>query len=165
MARNAKNKFNKNLNRALQLVGEKYVEEVKKQLVRDGNDATGRLVKSIGYKIVDEGIEIQSTRYGQAVDAGSAPAKAFGKVSYEFRDAIVEWAKAKGIYPKSGPSTEGNMRKMAYAIASKIQRDGRIGTQVFDRVYDKLEKEFGEQLMAAYSKDLTEKLNNIKVKK
>ena len=161
----AKTKFSKNLERALRLVGEKYVAEVRKQLVKDGSDATGRLQKSIGYKIVEDGIAITSTRYGQAVDAGSKPSsQGYGKVSEDFQESILEWAKAKGISPKSGPRTEGNMRKMAYAIGSKIQRDGIIGTQVFDRVFNRLEKEIGDELMEAYSKDITEQLEKVKIK-
>ena len=162
--RNVKNK--KHLAKALILVGEKYVQEVKSQLSKEDNVATGNLIKSVAYKIVEEGVQIETSRYGQTIDAGSSPSsRGFGRVSRDFKESILEWARAKGISPKNGPKTEGNMRKMAYAIASKIQRDGVMGSQIFDRVYNRLEKEFGETLMEAYSKDLTEQLNNIKSKK
>ena len=53
---------------------------------------------------------------------------------------------------------------MAYAIGNKIQRDGVMARNIFDSVYNRLEKEFGDELMEAYSKDLTNELNNIKAK-
>ena len=152
--------------KALKLVGETYVAEVKKDLRSKDIKATGNLIKSISYKIVDEGIQIQSARYGQTVDTGSLPSNSgYGRVSRDLKERILEWARAKGISPKSGPRTEGNMRKMAYAIGNKIQRDGVMARNIFDSVYNRLEKEFGDELMEAYSKDLTNELNNIKAKK
>lgn len=158
---------NKNLEKALKKVGEKYVAEVRDQLKRDGQYSSGELANSIGFDIVDQELDITSARYGAAVDEGSSPSRrGFGKVSKRFVDDIMNWAMMKGIYPKEGPATEGNMRKMAYAIGRTIQRDGIIqeygnsGSKVFSRVYDRLEDEIGKEILDAYEKDIKESLIN-----
>jgi len=161
---------NKNLNNALKLVGEYYTEQVKSQLKQDGQYSSGELANSVDYEIEGTAIEIVSNRYGEAVDQGSRPSsKGFGLVSRSFVDDIMVWAINKGISPKNGPATEGNMRKMAYAIGRTIQRDGIIqeygnqGSKVFDRVYARLEKQIEEDILEGYQKDIEEvlsKLNN-----
>lgn len=159
---------NKNLNKALKLVGEYYTEEVKSQLKRDGQYSSGNLANSVDYELESNAIEIVSNRYGEAVDQGSSPSKkGFGLVSRTFVNDILQWAKNKGISPKNGPATEGNMRKMAYAIGRTIQRDGIIqgygntGSKVFDRVYARLEDRIEEDILEGYKKDIEEVLNEL----
>ncbi len=149
--------------KALKVVGKYYVEAVKSQLRQDDTHATGNLADSIDYKIVKGSIDIVNTAYGKAVDEGSSPAKDGSKwVSKEFIQDIMTWAKMKGITPR-----HGNMQKMANAIARGIKRKGIIqrfgnsGSQIFDRVYNKLEKQIGEDLASAYMKDLKQKLNDL----
>jgi len=160
---------NANLKRALKLVGEKYIKEARAQLRKDGQYASGALAKSLDYTVLDDAIDIVSSKaYVTSVDEGSSPSRqGFGKVSNEFVDSILDWAMDKSTYPKKGPATEGNMRKMAYAIGRTIQRDGIIqqygntGSKVFDRVYNRLEKTIGEDLTKAYLEDLKTKLEKI----
>ena len=145
------------------MVGAYYVEAVRTQLKADGTHSTGKLSKSVAYKIVDGSIDIVNTDYGKAVDEGSSPASSgFDKVSKQYIDNIIEWASAKGIRPRSG-----SMRKMANAIARSIKKKGIIerfnhsGSNIFDRVYKKLEKKIGVDIAAGYAEDLKNKLNNI----
>jgi hypothetical protein len=152
---------NANLNKTLKLIGEYYVKAARQQLKADGQYASGTLSKSLDYDIVNEAIEITSARYGSAVDEGSSPSsQGFGKVSNEFVESILDWAMDKNIFPKKGPNTEVNMRKMAYAIGRTIQKDGIIqeygnsGSQVFTRVFNRLEKRITEDIANAYLKDL-----------
>jgi len=152
-----------NLEKALRMVGSYYVEEVRTQLKADGTDVTGKLSKSIGYELVNGSIDIVNTMYGKAIDEGSSPAKSgFDKVSKQYIDNIIEWASAKGIRPRSG-----SMRKMANAIARSIKKRGIIkrfnysGSNVFDRVYKKLEDRIGADIMKAYTTDIENKLKRM----
>ena len=149
-------KLNPSLNAALHKVGKKYVEAVKLQLVKEDNHASGALNNTMKYKIVDNSIDLMIARYGDVIDSGSSPAASPLKPSREYVQNIMEWAMAKRLTPRSG-----SMRKMAYAIARKIKRDGQMGTQVFDRVYQRLESEFGKEITEAYEKDITNQLNNL----
>ena len=134
----AKNNKLPNLQKALNMVGAYYVEEAKSQARIDKTDATGRFANSIDYTLIEGSIDIVNTMH------------------------IIEWASAKGIRPRSG-----SMRKMANAIARSIKKRGIIkrfsygGSNIFDRVYKRLEERIGEDLTAAYAKDIKDKLNKI----
>jgi len=164
MARNV----NENLVAALTKVGKYYVDASRDKLKSLGHHATGRLADSLDYEIAGQEINILTTEYGEAVDMGSQPSsRGFGKVSKRFVEDILSWASAKGIRPNSRHNTTGNMRKMAYAIARTIQKDGIIqeygnqGAKVFDRVYAELEDRIGEDILAAYQEDVEDILDNI----
>ncbi len=152
-----------NLEKALHMVGSYYVEEAKTQLKIDGTDATGRLSKSIGYRLIDGSIDIVNTIHGKAIDEGSNPSSmGSDKVSASYISNIMEWASAKGIRPRSG-----SMRKMANAIARSIKKRGIIkrfnysGSNIFDRVYKKLEERIGVDIAAGYAQDIKNKLNKL----
>ena len=159
----AKNNKLPNLQKALNMVGAYYVEEAKSQARIDKTDATGRFANSIDYTLIEGSIDIVNTMHGKAVDEGSSPSSlGSDKVSKDYIDNIIEWASAKGIRPRSG-----SMRKMANAIARSIKKRGIIkrfsygGSNIFDRVYKRLEERIGEDLTAAYAKDIKDKLNKI----
>lgn len=158
-----KDKKMSNLDKALHMVGSYYVEEVRTQLKADGTHATGKLSKSIAYELVNGSIDIVNTMYGKAIDEGSRPAsQGWNKVSEDYIDDIIAWASAKGIRPRSG-----SMRKMANAIARSIKKKGIIkefgysGSNIFDRVYKKLEQRIGKDITAGYAKDIKNKLNKL----
>lgn len=163
----AKNANPNNLVQALNKVGKYYVNAIKGRLKEKGHYSTGELDRSLDYEIAGQQIDILTTQYGEAVDQGSSvSSQGFGKVSRRFVDDILRWARMKGISPKKGPATEGNMRKMAYAIGRTIQKDGIIqkygnqGAKVFDQVYSELEEQIGEEILAAYQQDVLEQLND-----
>lgn len=157
----AKKVYNKHLQKALKDVGVLYVEEVKQQLKRDGTHATGNLSKSISYKIVDESVDISMAKYGKAVEEGSSPTGGLDtKVSTRFLNDIMEWMRFKRI------GVGKNQKSIANAIARGIKKNGIIkrfsgGSDMLDKAYNRLEKQIGEELSAAYLKDLKDKLNNL----
>lgn len=153
--------YNKHLQKALKDVGILYVEGVKKQLKKDDTYATGSLSKSISYEIVDESVDISMAKYGKAVEDGSSPASGLHtKVSTTFLNDIMEWMKFKRI------GVGKNQKSIANAIARGIKKKGIIkrfegGSDMLDKAYNKLEKQIGEELSAAYLRDLKDKLNNL----
>ena len=157
----AKKVYNKHLQKALKDVGILYVEGVKKQLKSDETYSTGNLAKSISYKIVDESVDISMAKYGKAVEDGSSPAGGLDtKVSTRFINDIMEWMSFKGI------GAGKNKKSIANAIARGIKKNGIIkrfqgGSDMLDKAYNRLEKQIGEELSAAYLKDLKDKLNNL----
>ena len=156
-----KKKFDKHLQKALKDVGILYVEGVKKQLKQDGTHASGNLAKSISYQIIDESVDISMAKYGKAVEDGSSPASQGTKwVSTQFISDIMEWMSFKRI------GAGKNQKKIANAIARGIKKEGIIkrfngGSKMLDKAYNKLERRIGDELSAAYLKDLKHRLNNL----
>lgn len=153
--------YNKHLQKALQDVGILYVEGVKKQLKEDDLHASGSLAKSISYKVIDGSVDISMAKYGKAVEEGSSPASGLQtKVSTRFINDIMEWMSFKGI------GAGKNKKSIANAIARGIKKNGIVkrfegGSNMMDKAYSRLEKQIGEELSAAYLKDLKDKLNNL----
>lgn len=165
MAQGAKK--NSKLVEALNRVGRYYVDASRSKLQSLGHHATGELANSLDFELAGQEINILTTQYGEAVDMGSSvSSRGFGKVSYRFVEDILRWATAKGIRPNSRNNTTGNMRKMAYAIARTIQKDGIIqqygnqGAKVFDQVYAELEDRIGDDILEAYQQDVQEMLDS-----
>ena len=145
------------LEKALKLVGKKYITEAKRMLTAEGRFATGELDKSFQQVNLKDRVEILVAKHGVAIDEGAAPAQSnMGGVSEKFIVNIMEWARMKGITPNSG-----SMRKMANAIARTIKRDGKMPAKIFDRAYAKLEKEIGIELTESYLTDIKKQFKDL----
>ena len=154
------------LDKTLRIVGKYYVEAVKNQLEKDETTATGSLKDSIGYKLIDGSIDIFMAEHGKAIETGTGPAsQGSNKVSKRFIDDIIQWMDTK---PNIRANTPVEKSKIANAIARGIKRGGIIkrfgntGTKMMDIVYNRLEKQIGDDLSAAYMRDLEKELNNLK---
>ena len=55
--------FFKRIESALEKIGKLYVSELKNRLLRDGNEASKDLSRSITSKVVSDGVEITANKY------------------------------------------------------------------------------------------------------
>lgn len=162
-------KLQSELDKSLRLVGKYYVEAVKAQLKKDGTEATGQLRDSIKYKVINGSIDVFMDKHGKAVEEGSSPAQqGSNKVSRRFLSDIMEWMDTKPNITTRNPVEKS---RIANAIARGIKKNGIIkrfgntGTQMMDKVYNRLEKRIGDDLTSAYMRDLKDELNKINNKK
>jgi len=111
-----------NLKQALNLFGDAYITELTKQLIQLDKNATGKLLRSLDYKVVEKvqgqfEIIIQAQEYLKWVDAGR---KASGKMPPV--SPFIQWVKAKNIRFKKKNGT-GFMKteQTAFIIARSLK--------------------------------------------
>ena len=106
--------------------GKDYVKVLAKNIKAAGKDSSGRLVKSIKYKLKKETEEIkiiiESAKYLDYVDRGRKPGK------YPPIKEIAKWARVKGISPQA-----------VFPIARSIFKFGIKPTNIIQKTIKDLE--------------------------
>ena len=101
----------------VEALGARIVDDLRQEIMAQGHNATGKLSKSLKYKVKVENnaitLNIYAWDYAKWVEHG----RRAGKMPPV--DLIFEWVKTKGI---SDP--DKTQRSIAYAIAKAIARDG-----------------------------------------
>jgi len=160
-----------NLKKALEELVEIYKQRLKAQAKIDRTYATGKFANSFESRVTDDGFEITSNvDYAGAVDSGSRPAK--NKSGGEQKvESLKEWAIAKNIRPiaklKGGykfrrlnTDKRSAFNSMIFAISKSIAKKGTIkryqynGSDIFNRVYQSMERKIGSDLSEAFAIDL-----------
>lgn len=107
--------FNK---RSVDDLGQFIINELAKELIKQDHRATGKLIASLDYKVLDDFIgtvlRIEMNDYGEYVNVGRKRGAAKVPIN-----ALVDWIKVKGI--------ESNNKKalgIAFAIQKTIQKEG-----------------------------------------
>jgi hypothetical protein len=106
--------------------GRDYVKILTRELLRAGKDASGQLIRSINYKIVEDAeiirMVILAEKYLEFVDKGRKPG------SYPPIKSLVQWVNIKGLEPR-----------VAYAIQKSIFKFGIKPTNVIQKVVREFE--------------------------
>jgi hypothetical protein len=147
--------------------------------------ATGKLKRSLSYKIRVRGDEIREVTFGSK--AKHAPYIHWGvngtqknqkSPFFNFRkqppsSVFIPWIKAKGIRlrdekGKFKKQTESNMNSLAFLIARSVKRKGIVGLRFYEKAYTAVSARYSEKFGEAVVQDLQEKLKlklgNITVK-
>jgi hypothetical protein len=144
--------MNKNLisKQKLKEFGKDYVKILWRELKREGKSATGALLNSLDYRIVEDAkairVEILSNDYLTWVDKGRKPGK------YPPIKAISNWAKVKGI-----------SQDAVFPIARKIFKFGIKPTNVIQRVVKEFEtsstlkKKYEDEVVNTIIKSINDK--------
>ena len=115
---------------AIKEFGAEYVKELVKQLLLADKKATGELIHSINYKLVEASneilLEILAAPYLKYVDKGR---KAGGKMPPV--QPIIKWAKVRNIKPMKGKYKK--IDEVGWAIARGIQKNGIKPTNVLEK--------------------------------
>ena len=156
-----------NLNKALNDVGENIIAQVKRLAIeRDGFKASGDLEKSLSYTVKGNIVEVSANRYIEALSEGIS-SKKFPNV-----DSITEWAKTKGIAPRSSKGrfiarTDANMKKLGFVIARSIsnkgisKRFGYKGSGFLEEIKKDVVNNVTDMIAEAYKLDIIVKLKEI----
>jgi len=147
--------------------------------------ATGKLKRSLSYKIRVRGNEIREVTFGSKVK--HAPFLHWGvngtqknqkSPFFNFRkqppsSVFIPWIKAKGIRlrdekGKFKKQTESNMNSLAFLIARSVKRKGIVGLRFYEKAFTAVSKRFDKKLGEAVAEDIKDKfklkLGNITVK-
>lgn len=130
--------------------GKDYVKILWRELNREGKKATGSLLNSLDYRIVEDAkaikIEILANNYLTWVDKGRKPGK------YPPIKAISNWVKVKGI-----------SQDAVFPIARKIFKFGIKPTNVIQRVVKEFEtsstlkKKYEDEVVNTIIKSINDK--------
>jgi hypothetical protein len=119
------------LKQALNVFGDEYITELTKQLIQLDKVATGKLLRSLDYKVVEQiqgqfTIIIQAQNYLKWVDAGR---KASGKMPPV--KPFLEWVKARNIRFRKKDNTGFLTREQtAFVIARSLKTKNILPTNV-----------------------------------
>ena len=182
----------KNLNDVILLFAEEVVKSARRHIGgrRIGKNknygvATGKLKRSLSYKIRVRGNDIREVTFGSKVKY--APFLHWGvngtqknqkSPFFNFRkqppsSVFIPWIKAKGIKlrDKKGrfkKQTESNMNSLAFAIGRAVKRKGIVGLRFYEKAFTAVSKRFDKKLGEAVAEDIKDKfklkLGNITVK-
>ena len=124
------------------------ISQIKTNLDTTGTTATGKTKESLVYEVSDGSCVIYGRPYFKSVENGR-PA---GKVPYNFKDILYEWASAKGILSKFG-DTVAKQKSTLWIIGQFIKNNGTklyrnggrrdIYTNVLESELPELEKKIG----------------------
>jgi hypothetical protein len=108
--------FNEYLNKLGQELTDRLVKDIQtKRVTKYGAvNASGRLAKSVNYKVNGSTLTISAEQYIGALEFGRKPGKK------PPRDVIRKWIDEKGITPKDGISKDS----LAFLIQRKIGEEG-----------------------------------------
>lgn len=142
-----------NLKKALEDVGKDLVAELSKQLISMDKVASGNLLNSLDYKVIEtiDGLTLQliSASYLDIVDKGRRPGK------MPPIKAIESWVKVKGI----NTGTKG-IKSTSYAIATSISKNGIKATNVKQKSINNIMSRL-DKLDEAMVKDIDIIINDI----
>jgi hypothetical protein len=133
---------NNNLREALDEVGVDLVKTLVKNLLNADKRATGQLIKSIDYKVVEKAnvlmVELLAADYLTIVDEGRRPGK------QPPTKALDKWVIAKGIAPRDKKGRFIPRESVKFLIARSIGKKGIKPTGVLQKtineVYDRKQK-------------------------
>lgn len=148
----------RNLKVELEKYGKLLEMKYKAQMKIDKTYASGETADSISYKAYPTRLNILANEAFQYVDDGRGSGKA-PPIS-----SIVEWMKAKKIKPKPTRKIRGSeeyrIKKVAYAIAQNIAKEGTIkrfaykGSDIGGFVFSNIYEEFSKDVLDAYAEDI-----------
>lgn len=147
-----------NLKESIEEIGQLYVSELTNRLLSLDKVATGDLINSLDYKVVNtiNGIylEIIAKNYLINVDQGRKPG------SFVPIQPILRWINNKGIRFNNKTSLQS-----AYAISNSIKKNGIKATNVLKLTQDSLYSNIETILSSALILDIDDFINNIVTEK
>ena len=140
---------NKNLLKTFDNIGKELVKTLVKNLLDADKKATGNLIRSVDYKVVEaaNGVMVQllAADYLTNVDEGRKPGKKDSKgIWRSSKDkgfptkALDKWVIARGLAPRNTKGKFISRAGMKFAIAQKINRDGIKPTNVIQKTINEV---------------------------
>lgn len=153
--------MNENLKAALNELGVDFIKELTKQLLSADKKATGQLINSLDYKVVEVFDElllnILADDYLKFVDEGRKP----GKMPPS--KVFFRWIDARGIKFKNKKGKFISKESTAFLIARSIGRNGIKPTNVIRKTIDSVYSNKIQLLEKAAAKDIEALIEKILV--
>jgi hypothetical protein len=148
------------LKKAVNELGDAFVMELINQLLIADKAASGRLIKSLDYEVVELldnlMIRLHSEPYLINVDQGRKPGSKPPPSS-----AILPWIKLRGIKGRDSKGKFITDKSLAFVIARSIGIKGIRPTNVIQKAKNNIMKKKTEILAKAATKDVMNALNKI----
>jgi hypothetical protein len=135
----------------------KELEQLKADIIRRheeaGQVASGRTRASFEVKVSDSNGQLLGNSYAGVLERG----RRGGKVPYDFKDILLRWAEAKGIYFANNTDA----RRWAWFVTQKIRREGtalyRSGqtVDIFTTPIDEMTERLAKKLAGLYTNEIT----------
>lgn len=120
-------------------------------LIRNNRIASGDLLNSVEYNVVQNGMEYEVTLtladYWKYIEEGTLP-------HFPPIDKILQWVQIKPVIPR--PDKNGNIptpRSLAYLISRKIAKHGTQGTHDLQSAIDVMNAKYRDKLIIALHDD------------
>jgi hypothetical protein len=145
----------KNLKVAMDQLGKDYILELTNQLISADKKASGNLIRSLRYEVIEVLnnilIRVYAADYLNVVDKGRKPGK-MPPVS-----PIKKWMDIRGIRPGKKQTKE----QLAFAIAKSIGQNGIRPTYVIKKSIDNILKTKKDLLGKAAAQDIRDQIKKI----
>jgi|TARA_R110001592_G_scaffold27824_1_gene103144 hypothetical protein len=157
-------------NKALRKYSNYVISQSRRNLTMKGNNASGKLYKSLGYKITGTKINFYSEKYGPFIDQGvrgseghyADQATAESPFSYKNKmpppSAFDKWTIKKGIAPRDKEGRFIKRQSLNFLIARKIFKIGIRASLYFTKPFERGLDLYGDEMVAAYATDKLEKI-------
>lgn len=153
--------MNDNLKIALDELGVDFINELTNQLLAADKKATGQLINSLNYKVVDVLdnllLTISAEPYLKFIDEGRKP----GKMPPS--QVFFKWIDARGIVFKNNKGKIIKKESTAFLIARSIGKKGIKPTNVIRKTIDKIYSTKTQLLEKAAAKDIEALIQKILV--
>ena len=147
---------------ALARVGREFVKQLKSD-VKNKHYASGRMMRSIDYRVVDNVVEIVADEALASVSYGTKPTNK--KPSKQMVSEIVKWMRYKNMSPlargrggRFRKQTPSARRSAAFAVARGILKNGIKGSGVIEQAYAKVASKIEDHVMVAFKERIKEEL-------
>ena len=147
---------------ALARAGREFVKQLKRD-VKNQHYASGRMMRSIDYRVVDNVVEIVADEALASVSYGTKPTNK--KPSKQMVSEIVKWMRYKNMSPlargrggRFRKQTPSAWRSAAYAISRSILQKGIKGSDVIATSYAKVANKIEDHIIVAFKERIKEEL-------
>ena len=135
----------------------KELEQLKSDIIRRheevGQVASGRTRAAFEVRVSDYNGQLLGNSYVGVLERG----RRGGKVPYDFKDILLRWAEAKGIYFANNTDA----RRWAWFVTQKIRREGtklyRSGqtVDIFTTPIEEMTERLADKLAGLYTNEIT----------
>jgi hypothetical protein len=139
--------------------GETLVKAYKQKLNDDGTNVSGQAIRSLGFTVTANSLNIFGNSYILRIDTGTRPSDYKNKTDRGLPSprALEEWVKLRGITS----SKYKKPKDLAFAISRSIAREKgtilrfRGGTGLLDYVFKQYEKPLTEEMIEVIGEEIT----------
>jgi len=145
---------------ALARVGREFVKQLKRD-VKNNHYASGKTLRSIDYKVVENEVHIIADKTLSDISYGTKPTTK--KPSGQMIQRIINWMSYKGIKLRDGAgrfkkNTRTSRIQSANAIARSILANGIQGSDIIEEAYAKVASKIEDHVMFAFKERIKEEL-------
>jgi hypothetical protein len=131
--------------------GRDYVKILTRELLRAGKDASGQLIRSINYKIVEDAeiirMVILAEKYLEFVDKGRKPG------TYPPIEPLLRWARVKGLPQGVAYAAQKNIFKFGIKPTNVLRR-AQLRIETFREYQARYERGVVDAIVKSIKKDV-----------